>query len=216
MSLLDLFLILPIIYGAYKGYQTGLIVQITTITSLLLGIYIAVKFSDLTADWLTDNYGMEPSSMLPFIAFFLTFLAVAVGIYFLGKIISAGVKPTLLSPVNRFGGLGIGIVKYLYLVGILLVGFETINERKQLATEEKLEKSALYHPILKTTTYTIPALEQSSLFLRNQLFNDSSQLNLKMDQVRRAKEIADSLGIDANDAEEIVKLYKAYQLDTIQ
>lgn len=216
MSILDIFLIIPICYGAYKGFTTGLIVQVATIASLFLGVYAAIKLSDVTADWLTNNYGMEPSSMLPFIAFFLTFVAVAVGVFFLGKIISAGVKPTLLSPINKFGGLGIGALKYLYLVGIAIVFFETINERKGMASDETLHQSTLYHPILKTTVYTIPALKESSLFLKNQLFNDSSELNLKMDQARRAKEIADSLGIDGKEAEQMLKIYKDYQLDTIQ
>lgn len=216
MSILDLFLLIPLIYGAYKGFKTGLIVQIATFASLFLGIYIAIKFSDWTTDWLVQSYSIEPSSMLPFIAFFLTFVAVAAGVFFLGKLISATVKPTLLSPVNKFGGLGIGLLKYLYLVGILLVLFETMNERKHLASEETLNKSALYHPILNTTTYTVPALKESSLFLKNQLFNDSSELNLKLDQARRAKEIADSLGIDANDADEMVRIYKEYHLDTVR
>lgn len=215
MSILDIFILIPLIYGAYKGFQTGLVVQIATFASLFLGIYIAIKFSDYTTRWLTEEFEIEPSSMLPFLAFFLTFVAVAAGIFFLGKLISLGIKPTLLSPINKFGGMGLGLLKFLYLVGILIVLFETVNERKSMASEETLQKSLLYHPILKTTIFTIPALKESSLFLKNQLFNDSSELNLHLEQARRAKEIADSLGIDANDADKMVDIYKTYHLDTV-
>lgn len=216
MSLLDIFLFLPLCYGAYKGYKSGLIVQIATFASLFLGIYVAVRFSDIVSDWLIESYEMEPGSMLPFVAFFLTFIAVAVGVYFLGKILKTMIKATLLSPFDKFGGLGIGLLKYLYIVGILIVFFETMNERKHLASDERLEHSLLYQPILKTTVYTVPALEESSLFLKNQLFNDSSELNLKLDQARRAKEIADSLGIDMEDTDKIVEIYKEYRLDTVR
>lgn len=215
MSILDIFILIPLIYGAYKGFQTGLIVQIATFASLFLGIYIAIKFSDYTTEILTTKYSMEPSSMLPFVAFILTFILVAAGVFFLGKLISAGVKPTLLSPINKFGGLSVGLLKYMYFVGVLIVLFETINERKSMASDETLAKSALYHPILKITTTTIPTLKESSLFLKNQLFNDSSELNVKLNQARRAKEIADSLGVDSKDAEQMIKIYKNYKLDTI-
>lgn len=216
MSLLDLFLFIPLAYGAYKGFKSGLIVEIATFASLFLGYYIAIKFSDYTSIWLTDEYGMEPSSLLPIIAFVLTFIVIAGGVYMLGKAIKMVTSKTLLSPIDKFGGMGVGLIKYLYLVGMVLVFFETMNERKQLASDETLQKSILYQPILKTTIYTVPALQESSLFLKNQLFNDSSELNLKMDQARRAKEIADSLGIDREDAEQMVKIYQQYRLDTIR
>lgn len=193
MSILDVFILIPLIYGAYKGYQTGLIVQIATFASLFLGIFIAIKFSDYTTELMTEKFDLEPSSTLPFIAFFLTFVLVAVGVFFLGKLISVSVKPTLLSPLNKFGGLGIGLLKFMYFVGILIVLFETLNEQKSMASDETLNKSLLYSPILKTTTYTVPALKESSLFLKNQLFNDSSELNVKANQARKAKEIADSI-----------------------
>jgi len=216
MTILDFILLIPLIYGAYKGYKTGLVVQVSTFAALFLGIYVAIKFSDVVSNWLVTNHQMQPSSLLPFFAFFLTFVLVAAGVFLLGKVITQMIKPTMLSPVNKFGGLGLGLVKWLYIVGILLVGFETINERKQFASDASLAKSTLYHPILKTTVYTIPALEESSLFLKNQLFNDSSELNTKIKQIRRAKEIADSLGIDSNDKDAMVKLYKDHRLDTLQ
>jgi hypothetical protein len=67
----------------------------------------------------------------------------------------------------------------------------------------------LYHPVLKVSTSTIPALENSTLFIKNALQSDSTQMTV--DQVLRAKEIADSLGIDAQDGKELYDVYQKYE-----
>jgi hypothetical protein len=71
------------------------------------------------------------------------------------------------------------------------------------------EKSLLYNPILKVSTTTIPALKESTLFVKNALQSDST--NLSVEQILRAKEIADSLGIDAQDGKELYDVYQKYE-----
>ena len=70
--------------------------------------------------------------------------------------------------------------------------------------------SLLYHPEVKVSTTTVPGMDDSTIFLKNALKPESDSTGLTIDQVLRAKEIADSLGIDANDAIEIKKIHDEY------
>ena len=53
---LDIILAIPLIWGAFMGFKKGLILELASIVALVLGIYGAVKFSDLTADYLNSYF----------------------------------------------------------------------------------------------------------------------------------------------------------------
>lgn len=48
MNYIDIILLLPLLYGAYRGFSRGLIIEVATLLGLLLGVYIAIKFSGYT------------------------------------------------------------------------------------------------------------------------------------------------------------------------
>ena len=75
MNYIDILLLIPIIYAAWKGFKHGLIIEIFTLLALFVGIYVGIHFSDFTAKYLRESLGFE-SKYLPIIAFTLTFLGV--------------------------------------------------------------------------------------------------------------------------------------------
>jgi membrane protein required for colicin V production len=62
MTLLDLFLVLPLIYGAWRGFKKGLIIEIFTLLAIIVGIYVSVHFSDKLSHKIMENVGEEYSS----------------------------------------------------------------------------------------------------------------------------------------------------------
>ena len=54
MNFFDAIILLPLIYGAWKGFQKGLIYEVAMIIGLILGVYLGFKFSGLVFDLLSN------------------------------------------------------------------------------------------------------------------------------------------------------------------
>ena len=208
MNYIDILLLIPIIYAAWKGFKHGLIIEIFTLLALFVGIYVGIHFSDFTAKYLRESLGFE-SKYLPIIAFTLTFLGVGAMVYFLGKTIEKIIKITQLTPLNKFAGVFFSVVKYLYLLSTVLVILESYDQRIGFFPLKTKNESLLYKPVLQVSKVTIPGMQESSIFLHNLLDTDTSTYTLK--EVRRAKFLADSLDIDTEDSLRLREIYFTYE-----
>jgi len=168
MTLLDLFLLLPLAYGAWRGFRKGLILEVFTLLAIIVGIYLAVHFSDQVSHKIVENVGEEYSST-PAISFTLIFLAVGALIYFGGVALEKVVKAVNLSVFNRMLGMLFGFIKALYLLSIFLVTYQSYDPESKLISQENKEKSMLYAPIKSTSVKTIPFLSDSRLYLESKL-----------------------------------------------
>lgn len=211
MNFIDIFILIPLGYGAWKGFKHGIIIEVFTLLALLVGIYAGIHFSDHTAKWLQTTFNWQ-SDYLPVVAFTFTFLGIGAMVYFAGKMIEQAAKVTSLSPLNKFFGILFGLIKMLYFVSVFLVLMESYDEKGDFLPKSQKEKSLLYAPVLKTSTVTIPALKESTIFIRNKMYSDSTENDLSIDQALRAKAIADSLGIDAADAKQLYDIYQQYEV----
>jgi membrane protein required for colicin V production len=211
MNFVDILILIPLGYAAWKGFQHGLIIEIFTLLALLVGIYAGVHFSDFTASWLKNTFNWQ-SDYLPVVAFTLTFLGIGAMVYFAGKMLEQVVKVTNLTPVNKFFGIVFAVLKMLYFVSVFLVVLESYDEKGDFLPPRMKKTSLLYQPLLKISTTTIPALKNSTIFLKNALQSDSDSTALTVDQAIRAKEIADSLGIDAEDGKALWTIYQEYEV----
>ena len=208
MSIVDILILIPLGYAAWKGFQHGIIIEVFTLLALLVGIYAGIHFSDVTANWMKNSLGWD-SEYLPAIAFTISFLGIGAMVYFAGKMIEQVVKVTNLAPINKAFGIVFAVLKMTYFVSVFLVLLESYDEKGDFLPPSMKEKSLLYNPILKVSTTTIPALKESTLFVKNALQSDSTKLTVE--QILRAKEIADSLGIDAQDGKELFDVYQKYE-----
>lgn len=209
MNFLDILILVPLGYAAYKGFKHGFIIELFTLLALLVGIYVGIHFSDFVALWLKDTFSWD-SPYLPVVAFTITFLGVGAMIYFGGKVVEKMVKVVNLSPVNKVFGIIFATLKMLYILSVLLVLIESYDEKGDFFPQEKKESSLLYEPVRDISLKTVPALSESTIFIQNALKPEADSTGLTVEQVLRAKEVADSLGIDANDAKQIVEIHEKY------
>lgn len=209
MNFLDILILIPILYTAYKGFKHGFVIELFTLLAVLVGIYVGIHFSDFTAAWLKSTFSWD-SEYLPVISFTLTFLGVGAMVYFGGKMIEQMVKVVQLSALNKFLGMLFAAIKAIYIVSVLLVMIESYDEKSDFFPEKTKNASLLYEPVKNTSTITIPALKNSTIFLQNALKSETDSTGLTVREVLRAKEIADSLGIDAQDAQTLLKIHQEH------
>jgi membrane protein required for colicin V production len=209
MNFMDIILLVPLIYAGWKGFKHGLIIEVFTLLALFVGLYAGIHFSDFASKWLKESFDWN-SEYLPVVAFTITFLAVGAMVYFAGKALEKVIKVVNLSPVNKGFGVLFSVLKTTYFLSVLLVLLETYDEKNDFFPETAKEESILYQPVKKVSTVTIPGLEESTIFIKNAFKSESDSTGLTVDQVMRAKEIADSLGIDAQDAKQILEVHEKY------
>jgi len=210
MNFIDIVLLIPLVYAAWKGFKKGFIIEVFTLLAFFVGIYAGVHFSDYTSSKLTESFDID-STYLPIVAFTITFLVIGALVFFAGKAIEQVVKITALSPMNKMGGLVFGALKMLLILSVLLSVVESYSEKNELLSKEKRDESVLYKPIKAVGLYTVPGLRTSTIFIENTLKLESDNTGLTVHQVFRAKEIADSLGIEPKDAVELYDIYRKYE-----
>lgn len=115
MAILDVILLAPLLFGAYKGFSKGLITELASLLALILGSLIATKFMHVVEQWLAPYVG--PADWLPLLAFIVLFIAVVIGVYTIGKVIKKIVSTILLGPLDKVGGAVFGITKWALFFG---------------------------------------------------------------------------------------------------
>jgi membrane protein required for colicin V production len=158
MSFLDIVLGGLLCYSLYKGIRNGLFVELASLLSLILGIYIAIKFSDVMKNLLSGLH-WNPYT-IQVIAFVLTFILVVIGIYLLGKFLTGIADFAFLGWLNSLGGGFFRVLKTVLIISVFLTIFEKINYHNYLAKKETLDKSLFFNPIQKMAGFVFPSIEK--------------------------------------------------------
>ena len=82
---MDIAIGILIIIGLYHGIKNGLFVEIASIISFILGVFIAIKFSYLVKGYLEGFVSWNPKT-IQVTAFVLTLILVVIGVHLLAKI----------------------------------------------------------------------------------------------------------------------------------
>ena len=154
---MDIVIGILLIIGLYQGVKNGLFVEIASIISFILGVFLAIKFSYLVKGFLEDFVNWNPQT-IQITAFVLTLILVVIGVHFLAKIFTKIADFAFLGWVNKLAGAIFSVVKTALLIGIVLNLVQKVNIDNQFISKEKQEASLFYQPIVKTTNWSLPFL----------------------------------------------------------
>jgi membrane protein required for colicin V production len=158
VGFLDIILGGLLLFGLVRGIWKGFFVELASFFSLLIGIYIALKFSYLVKSIIGSHVSWNPKT-IQITAFVLTFIVVVVGIYLLAKFFTTVADFAFLGWMNKLGGGVLGVLKTVLIVGIVLNIFLKINYNHFLAKQETLDKSLFFNPIQKVSAFIYPSIE---------------------------------------------------------
>lgn len=178
LNYFDVIFAIPLLWAAFKGFRKGFIVEVASLIALALGIYGAIKFSDITGFYI-NQYVTISEQWLPYAAFALTFLGIVVGIHFLAKTIEKLVHAVALKPLNKIAGLLFGVLKSALILSIVLNLVEKVDEQFDVLSETVKEESVLYGPIQRLAPTVIPAIQNVSWLGTAQEFIHDQTENLQ-------------------------------------
>ena len=155
MSLLDIFLGVFLIFGLYKGLKNGLFVELASLVSFFVGIYVAIKFSYVMVSFFPASWSPKTIKVASFL---ITLLLVVIAIHQLAKVFSGLASFAYLGWLNKLGGAFFSTIKTVLLLGILLSLVQKVNFNDALISKEKQTESLFFNPILQTSELLLPVL----------------------------------------------------------
>ena len=108
MSLLDIFLGVFLVFGLYKGLKNGLFVEMASLLSFFVGIYVAIKFSYLIVSFFPASWSPKTIKVASFV---ITLLIVVIAIHQGAKVFSGLASFAYLGWLNKLGGAFFSTIK---------------------------------------------------------------------------------------------------------
>jgi membrane protein required for colicin V production len=142
VTTLDLIVLAACAAGLWRGYQTGLIRQATSLVGYAVALIFALALMDQTGVLVAQSIGLSPrvAPVVGFVVVFVVFLIlVTVGTNLLERVLDAA----RLSVVNRAAGGALGVLKAALLVSVALIPLTFLG----VPDEQSRADSLFYEPV---------------------------------------------------------------------
>ena len=146
MNYIDIILGILLLLAAINGFRKGFVVELASFAALILGIWGAIRFSYIASDYLVKHFDYT-SKHLGVISFLITFIVIVILVYMVGKVADNFVKAAQLGFINRLAGLFFGFVKSALILSVILMVFDSFDEKMRILPAEAKENSRVYEPM---------------------------------------------------------------------
>lgn len=167
VSTFDIFLALPILYGAFMGFRKGLLLELISLFALVLGILLGLKLLDSGLPVMKEYIG-DAGGLLPFVTFLIIFVAIILGVRVLGLLLKKVIDFTPFGLFDNLLGSLLGALKWCLALSLLLY----VSDMAGISvTPETAAGSAVYPIVLKTTPYALGIMSYVLPFIKAMLLS---------------------------------------------
>ncbi len=160
MTVIDIIIIVLLALAVFKGIKDGLVRQVGGIAGLILGIFLAGRFSAFLAGWMHQWIDASESAVKA-VSFAVIIIVVCLCMYLLGRLLEKIIKITTLGWINRLLGVVLSVCTVVLLIGAVISLIEYINSTWfVLVPQEQLAKSKSIQIISSVTDAVFPYLKQ--------------------------------------------------------
>jgi len=170
MGFLDIILGGFLVHGFIRGLRNGFFSELTSLISILLGVYIAIKCSFLMKAFLENHVSWNPKT-IQVLALGFTFILVVISVSALAKIFTMIANFTLLGLFNTLLGGVFGVLRIVLILSISLNLFQKVNSNYTFVKKETINKSIFYNPIQKVSKIIYPSIEEWFTVFKTKIFN---------------------------------------------
>ncbi|MDX9782622.1 MAG: CvpA family protein [Bacteroidales bacterium] len=154
----DIIILICLIPALFAGFMKGFVRQVAAVLALILGVWAGYHFSDFVSNklisWISVN-----QNILNIISFAVIFIGVLILVNLAGKAIEGLVKLVLLGWLDKLLGIVFAIIKYAFILSILIYILESVDELFRFLPEETLKESILYGYLSKIAPVIFPYLK---------------------------------------------------------
>ena len=145
--------------GAVVGFSKGFIRQLASVVGLVAGLLVARALYASVG----EKLAMETSlTFARGLAFLLIWLVVPVGLSLAATLLTKAVDSIHLGFVNRWLGAGLGALKYILLISLVIALIEYIDSEDSLIQSTKKKESVLYYSMESLSGVFIPVIKDAT------------------------------------------------------
>lgn len=157
MNYLDLIIAGILIISAISGFNKGFIHQLASLTALILGIYLAVKFSKWVSPYILGHFTSSVNAA-KITAFIFIFVLVILAVQLLGRLLEKSFEEVELGHLNKLAGSVFSIAKMVFILSAFMILIKLSIIRFNWPKEQDIEKSYLYKPVESVAPFIFPYL----------------------------------------------------------
>ena len=146
MTVIDIIILIAIGAGVVTGFMKGFIRQLASILGLVVGLLAAKALYASLANQLCPVV-TDSMTVAQILSFIIIWIAVPLIFTILASVLTKALNVVSLGGVNRLLGAGLGGIKYLLLVSLLVCVIEFIDSDSHLINKTKKDSSLLYYPV---------------------------------------------------------------------
>lgn len=121
MNSLDLFIVIPLAWGAFNGYRKGLLVEIVAVVAFIVAMIVGFKFLAFGIDLLSPYISRELArKLLPWLGFSVIFFPTIFLINQMGFALRRSLRYTLLGTFDSVAGAAVGLFTWVFGISVLL------------------------------------------------------------------------------------------------
>lgn len=147
MNILDWIIIIPVAAGFVFGLFKGLVRELFSLAAIVLGFLGARFFEPKMSALLLSAFDIQVSTARP-LSYLILFLAIAVLMLLVARLIDKLFSAIALGGVNKLLGGVFGAVKFALIVSVLLNVFSVFDSRFSIVKEETKKQSFAYKSAL--------------------------------------------------------------------
>jgi membrane protein required for colicin V production len=157
MNTIDIVFGIILILGLIQGFRKGLFVELASLIGLIAGIIGAIYFSYFVGDWLVEGTSWSEQT-INLAAFAITFVIIIVVVSMAGKLLTRVADFAMLGIVNKIAGAAFAVLKYAFLLSVVLMFLDAANKQLDIVSEEDIEASRLYEPVKMLAPSILPSI----------------------------------------------------------
>jgi membrane protein required for colicin V production len=124
----DIILLIPLLWGVYRGFSKGIIGELTSIVAIFIVVYCSFKFSGLVSSFLIEHFQKQISpGFISTVTFIVIFAGVVIGVYFLSKQLENITKALHIGSLNHILGAIFGLLKWALIVSLAIYSINKVQ-----------------------------------------------------------------------------------------
>ncbi|NQX80443.1 MAG: CvpA family protein [Flavobacteriaceae bacterium] len=144
MNYIDIIVLVILGISLYKGTKNGLLIEVFSLLSLVLGVYCTIHYSQAFQTFLQEH--IEINDKYAYIIslaslFCLTVFAVSL----IGKMLTKVLESIALGSINKILGAVFSILKSFIIISIVFAIILFVNDSLSFIDKVELEKSSFYN-----------------------------------------------------------------------
>ncbi len=158
MAILDIILLLCFVPAIVLGISKGFVKQLVEILAILVGAWAAFRFSSALSMYLAQYLTFD-KQVIRVICFVIILIVAALLLSLLGEMLTRFLKLASLGWINHLLGLIFGIVKTCFILGLLILLFEALNNSLQFVRDGALDNAVVYQALKNFANSIFPYLK---------------------------------------------------------